>query len=400
MVNQIKFGGDFIVLMLLYLPRISTVLARCAFSIDRVCIIQDDIKDWGKEAGQMDNIYQNSYLTIAASASRSSSDGFLTRPCHRGREMPFIIKEKASIKENGVLYAQFPVGTSDKGDNFAWGRRGWTFQEDILSTRVLFFMDLFLYLECLTLRFAQNGHSKTSKRRSIPWLPMEDSKEKKQSLRTSAVKKTYLASYSFVREYTCRNLAFPSDKLPALSGLAHRFAQAKDDVYLTGFWEKDLLRGILWQLWSNAKTKRPSMYRAPSWSWAALDGEVEWKDLDEYGIEKNFKVETVEITPSGVDKMGQVIAGRLVVSGRLLPLKMVTHVSGIHTWDVESERFSDEGIHTLSVCNYLGCLKGLLLQLKGDHWDGNKEYYRIGHFRMVDRSVFSQVEHYYSLVGC
>lgn len=45
--------------------------------IDALCIIQDDLNDWTKEASRMGHTYQQSCVTTAATTSNSSFDGFL-----------------------------------------------------------------------------------------------------------------------------------------------------------------------------------------------------------------------------------------------------------------------------------------------------------------------------------
>jgi hypothetical protein len=46
--------------------------------IDCLCIVQDDLEDWNREAVCMAEIYSNAALTIAASGSSDGSDGFLS----------------------------------------------------------------------------------------------------------------------------------------------------------------------------------------------------------------------------------------------------------------------------------------------------------------------------------
>ncbi|XDG05859.1 hypothetical protein ABKA04_005474 [Annulohypoxylon sp. FPYF3050] len=43
--------------------------------------------------------------------------------------------------------------------------------------------------------------------------------------------------------------------------------------YLAGNWSADLVNGLRWQSW-NGLLQRAAQYRAPSWSWAAYDGQV------------------------------------------------------------------------------------------------------------------------------
>jgi hypothetical protein len=49
--------------------------------IDSLCIIQDDISDWDREASQTARVYTNAYINIAALNSDDDAKGFLrTRP--------------------------------------------------------------------------------------------------------------------------------------------------------------------------------------------------------------------------------------------------------------------------------------------------------------------------------
>lgn len=43
--------------------------------IDSLCIVQDDISDWNKEAANMAAIYQNSFITLAATDAANSREG-------------------------------------------------------------------------------------------------------------------------------------------------------------------------------------------------------------------------------------------------------------------------------------------------------------------------------------
>ena len=49
--------------------------------IDSLCIVQDDMNDWGKESAEMKNVYGYSYLTIAAAAGEDSRHGLFPTEC-------------------------------------------------------------------------------------------------------------------------------------------------------------------------------------------------------------------------------------------------------------------------------------------------------------------------------
>jgi hypothetical protein len=71
-------------------------------------------------------------------------------------------------------------------------------------------------------------------------------------------------------------LTFNEDKLAAISGLARRACQNMRDIYLAGLFKNDLARGLMWKRADKAVLRKPKKYRAPSCSWASLDGRVCW----------------------------------------------------------------------------------------------------------------------------
>ncbi|KAF0324505.1 hypothetical protein GQ607_008209 [Colletotrichum asianum] len=81
-----------------------------------------------------------------------------------------------------------------------------------------------------------------------------------------------------VNVYADRQLSVPSDKLVALSGLANDMKKRLEELqpgphrYLAGLWEDELMCQLSWCVIGSAKRVR--LYRAPSWSWACLDGRV------------------------------------------------------------------------------------------------------------------------------
>lgn len=63
-----------------------------------------------------------------------------------------------------------------------------------------------------------------------------------------------------------------TDKLVALSGLSKELQRVLQDDYLAGLWRRDLECQLLWEVRSSYHGRRPSVYVAPSWSWASLCG--------------------------------------------------------------------------------------------------------------------------------
>jgi hypothetical protein len=97
----------------------------------------------------------------------------------------------------------------------------------------------------------------------------------------------YYLWHRVVEEYTRRNLTFPSDKLIAISGIASWFetrvmgprSELSSEAYLTGLWRQNLIVNLLWTSgrdWAS-ETRHAAEYRSPSWSWASMEGPVEYR---------------------------------------------------------------------------------------------------------------------------
>jgi hypothetical protein len=111
--------------------------------VDALCIIQDCEIDKDTEISRMASVYKNAAITIAASSSENSMDGFLSK-----RIRPYLPKDSLHIPilngEKGTVYlsaeAYEPEHPLDK--------RGWTLQEFMLSSRMLIFSDYELLWQC------------------------------------------------------------------------------------------------------------------------------------------------------------------------------------------------------------------------------------------------------------
>ena len=91
------------------------------------------------------------------------------------------------------------------------------------------------------------------------------------------------AWFMMVRQYTSRELSNPLDKLPALSGIISELERyLPGDKCYAGIWKSWFARGMLWRLQNpkldlNVMVPKKSYkvdWRAPSWSFAALEGVV------------------------------------------------------------------------------------------------------------------------------
>lgn len=83
-----------------------------------------------------------------------------------------------------------------------------------------------------------------------------------------------------VRDYSRRNLNCYEDRLHGMAGIAKELKTVWDDEYLAAMWRKVLIYQLGWYL-KNPGKNLSDPYRAPSWSWASLEGEVSYIDIEE-----------------------------------------------------------------------------------------------------------------------
>ncbi|KAI5860995.1 heterokaryon incompatibility protein-domain-containing protein [Durotheca rogersii] len=248
-----------------------TICRRMSVSylwIDSLCILQefvnmsDDQKeetrtDFARENSAMASIYRNSYFTICASISTSMDSGIFStrdRGSHQikviddnGNEALFRIRESAQ-------HWRLPTDLE---------RRCWTYQEYLLSPRVLGFEPFDISWKCKKTHTCECG-------RIRPGLTFAS-----QAQGPDAGKAVWWWK-EVISWYAARNLTYEHDKLPALSGLAQAYHQVTGDAYLAGLWKASLPSSLCWYHLSGFATRtnlsrRPRGFRAPSWSWASVD---------------------------------------------------------------------------------------------------------------------------------
>lgn len=124
--------------------------------------------------------------------------------------------------------------------------------------------------------------------------------------------------YRIVCCYTARSLIRESDGFTALHGIAKETQARFNSKYLPGLWERDLAKGLGWNVCTTTNcprvpiSRRPSPYRTPTWSWPSVEGQVEWKPMPQpSGI--NILRSHCEI--SHLDTIGGVHSGYLHLAG-------------------------------------------------------------------------------------
>lgn len=170
--------------------------------VDALCIIQDSKSDWAEQSGQMYDIYESSYLTIVATKAQSSQDGFLYRPHQSVVTIPYNYENDPTVE--GQFYLSGigePRSSWDSVDAVSWNTRGWTFQERLLSKRLLHFSANGLYWECRTMDCSELNHSGRDSYNRTTWLLGDYFEDLLPSTESTSFDRRYERWYMVVAKY-------------------------------------------------------------------------------------------------------------------------------------------------------------------------------------------------------
>jgi hypothetical protein len=100
----------------------------------------------------------------------------------------------------------------------------------------------------------------------------------------------------------------------------------QEDEYLAGLWKNILIDDLRWYV-IHGKGVRPTVWRAPTWSWASVDGDVSFHPQPNKTHVYSHLVQA-STTLSGKDSTGEVSAGFIVLLGLVIFATMVEAKGG------------------------------------------------------------------------
>ncbi|OHE99076.1 heterokaryon incompatibility protein [Colletotrichum orchidophilum] len=330
--------------------------------IDALCIIQGDAEDWAREAGRMCEVYSNATVTISVDHADGSSVGVFAPqafgvPPQRldelgGGAQPVYVRDELKRKHNDITVLLRTI-EAEGAHGEPINKRAWTLQEAILSNRTLHYTTNELVWECNTLRSCACRRDQ----------PVELDEESVRCFRSpglfrtlSSAGRAYLQWRQVVQLFSERSISFDADRLPALSGMAKQFRMMHEEVYgkqgqqhqqqqqqqqqrsryIAGLWEGDFATQLLWtaddDYWRNPETvsRRPGKWRAPSWSWAAIEGPIMFHPMSHF--KGDLEVLDVQVEPL----MAEDIYGQVCEDAKIVVRGAVVHGLKITTTQIQN----------------------------------------------------------------
>jgi hypothetical protein len=330
--------------------------------IDSYCIVQDDDTDWQRECASMAAVYSNCVVTLAAPFASDCHAGF-SRGLHpiaaeTWCDIPVHWPGATNPDQLRVIHPyDWNHGRVDWNES-PLAERAWVLQERLLSPRWLYFGKDSLYFECLTAQFDEHLR-----------VPLVLSKVNvgtywdapKDVLSFTTPGDGLSKWYRIIRTYSNMCLTYGSDRLPALSGIASRFATKLGDEYIAGMWRRDLVFGLIFKVadpGSAFRSMNPSSIPGPSWSWYSCDRRVEplYSNYNRFTVKSShgtyyralfnsedcfgplIEVVSLSATPLGTNSFGEVRDAKLTVMGRL---QSVWYSNGLVHSNKDGEAFGE-----------------------------------------------------------
>ncbi|KAF5236798.1 hypothetical protein FANTH_11119 [Fusarium anthophilum] len=207
--------------------------------IDALCLIQNDMEDLERGINVMDLIYERSLLTIIAASGNDADAGL---PGVRARSRP-ALKQTIEVKPGISLGLYMEMSTLLNASPYS--SRGWTFQEQTLSRRALYFLDNKVFFQCGNMACSEAVIDQS-----------EQQRPKTGQIYNAIHMADPVYDYANILEnYTARALTNQNDVLRAMAGLP---TEALDAF-------------IIFEARGSCLHRRPCF---PSYSWCGWQGHI------------------------------------------------------------------------------------------------------------------------------
>jgi len=206
--------------------------------IDALCIVQDCRREWTSEAQRMMQYYGHARVTIVPVEADSADCGMRT-----GHGRPISCRLRGPWTTDcgsDLILSNKPPGSRKSISHSPWNRRGWTYQESLNSSRILFIFSQNAMLEC------REGSWDTL----VGWCPHKREDWSRflptGSAETSQGLDRLNRDWSWLIQcYTERRLSNPRDRWFAFCGIAEAFSRASGRETIAGLWKDRIVEDVV-----------------------------------------------------------------------------------------------------------------------------------------------------------
>jgi hypothetical protein len=351
--------------------------------IDSLCIVQDDEEDWRAESKTMATVYNRALFTLARHLDSTTSLRSLSQMQIHTVSDPSVSPPVFARIRPKHIWDAFDIGHSPLL------KRGWVYQERLLSPRVIHFTDFEIVWECCeesqchcaSIKYSQDLWE-TPKIHHAQALGLTDHTA---IVNEAAIRKRWR---SIIGEYSGLDLTKLSDRFPAIQGCAEQVRPYLQDSYSFGLWTRGSGLDLFWMKWYKRLERRPiELFHVPTWSWASVSGKIHYDDSFDQAA--RLVVEHVQDDSC----QGQTSAYWLI-TGQIMPARLKVGIdpfsgdTGYNSWakhgmEVEIKVACDYPVEGILVClSSYGYFFVPDYALRGDDWD-NESWYDITIVRMA-----------------
>lgn len=285
--------------------------------VDWLCIDQADAAAKALLISHMDAIYQSACFTIVAAAGIDADAGLPGLFTRQRREE---LATSLPTRSGRILLTQSRPSLYSILQDSKWNTRGWTYQEQLLSSNRLIFTDREVFYTCphhhsdeIPIRNKDTPHAsfhysyfsywreayrletrftRIMTQSHVDWskgFEREADPKVEHQLSSPASELDRFAQYvQHIHEYTKRNLTNGDDAVAAFAGV---LSKIWSDIELKttlrhGLPMPSLARSLLWHAVDTSSfSKRRATGPFPSWSWAGWEGQIAHASRDVFLLE-------------------------------------------------------------------------------------------------------------------
>ncbi|CAG9955295.1 unnamed protein product [Clonostachys rosea f. rosea IK726] len=317
--------------------------------IDQLCAMQDSQFDQSAHQNIMrQQILTNGFCGIGAAGSTSSSSGLFTQS-DRSTLSPDIFNFQAKRTTPSIPYTFFAELDSGKVKAFRYepiSKNARALRDRLSVPRMVYFGRQMLFWDCHTSHYNEFGlvppehlPQATGREGELTddgklviklWKPLFEYHAVPYDDPIDQILNSWTA---FIMTYTRHTDVSPTERLCLLQNLALEAKQllikhdCSDAIYLAGMWKISFPWALLWQSRSVCDTQTAASY-APSWSWAAVDGEVFFLQPGTMWS-KGLVCELINRTCDLDDITGTMTSASITIRGKLLLGKLASFPPGV-----------------------------------------------------------------------